>query len=148
VSEFNFESAERTREWVHATLSPLVFNHSTPRVVLLLEGEMGAGKTQIVHWLLESVGSKGEVCSPTYAVHNHYEVDHFSVDHLDLYRLESEEDLESTGFWDLFGQASGIIVLEWADRLEEGALPPNWMRLQIRIQKGYRETRQVYLSKI
>jgi tRNA threonylcarbamoyladenosine biosynthesis protein TsaE len=57
------------------------------------------------------------------------------MDHVDLYRLESEEDLESTGFWDLFGQKKGLVVIEWSDRLNQDLLPLNWYKVKVDIAK-------------
>ena len=58
------------------------------------------------------------------------------TDHLDLYRLESEDDLESTGFWDLFSEEKGLILIEWAERLNPAYLPTNWFRLRIKYDRG------------
>ncbi len=54
-----------------------------------------------------------------------------SVDHIDLYRLEDEDDLESTGFWDIFEKKQGYIMVEWADRIEESFLPGHWDMIRI-----------------
>ena len=48
------------------------------------------------------------------------------VDHLDLYRVENESDLESTGFWDLFEKEEGLIFVEWAERLGKAGLSRRW----------------------
>ncbi|MCM2280935.1 MAG: tRNA (adenosine(37)-N6)-threonylcarbamoyltransferase complex ATPase subunit type 1 TsaE [Bdellovibrionaceae bacterium] len=103
----------------------------TTRQVLLLDGPMGTGKTQLVRFLLEELGSD-ETASPSFAIHNEYETTRGRVDHIDLYRLESEDELESTGFWDLFSAPDGLIIIEWADRLPANHLPPRWSRLALR----------------
>lgn len=107
----------------------------TERVILLLEGPVGAGKTETVKALTKSFGIT-EVASPSFAIHHHYETPEISIDHLDLYRLESEEDLESTGFWDLFGQESGLIIIEWSDRLTKDFLPLNWKKVLLKLELG------------
>ncbi|MCB0407671.1 MAG: tRNA (adenosine(37)-N6)-threonylcarbamoyltransferase complex ATPase subunit type 1 TsaE, partial [Bdellovibrionales bacterium] len=61
------------------------------RQVLLLNGPMGVGKTQIVKCLGEIYGLP-EASSPSFALHNEYQNEKIRIDHLDLYRLESEED--------------------------------------------------------
>lgn len=94
-----------------------------PGDLVLLIGPVGAGKTECVRRLLTHWGCD-EVASPTYALHHHYDTAlGLSVDHVDLYRLEDEDDLESTGFWDLIADEDSILMVEWADRLEVTAWP-------------------------
>lgn len=99
--------------------------------LILLSGPMGAGKTQFVQFL---IGENADVMSPTFAIHNNYELGDIHIDHVDLYRLDDEQDLESTGFWELFEKDSGWIIVEWADRLPESAYPLNWPKIIINIQ--------------
>lgn len=101
------------------------------RLVILLEGRMGAGKTTFVSRLVESLGSS-EACSPSFAIHNQYQTPEGVIDHLDLFRVQSEDELESTGFWDLFSQKDGLILIEWADLLETKLLPRTWPKLRLR----------------
>ncbi|HEY8269900.1 MAG TPA: tRNA (adenosine(37)-N6)-threonylcarbamoyltransferase complex ATPase subunit type 1 TsaE [Pseudobdellovibrionaceae bacterium] len=103
------------------------------RTLLLLEGPVGAGKTELVKTLTQSLGIQ-ETASPSFAIHHHYENRDVSMEHVDLYRLESEDDLESTGFWDLFGVKKGLIVIEWSDRLDQDLLPMNWSKIKIQIE--------------
>jgi tRNA threonylcarbamoyladenosine biosynthesis protein TsaE len=107
------------------------------RQIILLEGELGAGKTEFVRSLLKALGSQ-EVTSPSFSIHNHYDTASVSVEHLDLYRLESEADLESTGFWDLFSQSEGLILIEWAERVDLQLLPRTWQKLRLRIKTEMR----------
>jgi len=95
---------------------------------------MGAGKTQIVRWFLTQLGVT-EVASPTFAVHHQYASPGGPVDHVDLYRVESDEDLESTGFWDLIREPQTLVFVEWADRLPEDAWPLDQNIMRIHIQK-------------
>lgn len=104
------------------------------RSLLLLEGPVGAGKTELVKALGHCLGLR-ETASPSFAIHHHYENRDVSMDHVDLYRLENEDDLESTGFWDLFGVKKGLIVIEWSDRLNQDVLPLNWSKIKVEIEK-------------
>lgn len=104
------------------------------RTILLLEGPVGAGKTELVKAMTRDLGIQ-ESASPSFAIHHHYAGEKLSMDHVDLYRLENEDDLESTGFWDLFGARQGLVVIEWSDRLNQDLLPLNWSKVKVKIEK-------------
>lgn len=91
------------------------------RSVVLLSGTLAAGKTEFVkQWGdLESIAN---VASPTFAIHNQYK----KAEHFDLYRLESLDDLETTGFWDCFLEEEGLIFIEWPERLDIKQLSRKW----------------------
>lgn len=92
--------------------------------VIGLQGEMGSGKTHFVKALARQLGcQESEANSPTYAIHHEYIGSQYSIHHIDLYRLETEEDVESSGFWDHFYDQNSIIVVEWIDRIPESAIP-------------------------
>ena len=102
------------------------------RQVVFLSGEVGAGKTTFVSEFLRAHGAE-DVQSPTFALHNVYETAIGEVDHLDLYRLEGEEELEGMGFWDLFAKSRGLIFIEWPERLPEQAIPQKWPVIELKI---------------
>ena len=112
------------------------------RLLILLDGPMGAGKTQFTRFLLEALGST-EVTSPSFAIHNRYETERALIDHLDLYRIDNKDDLESTAFWDLFVESDGMVIIEWSDRLKDWGvfthLPRNWPLLKMRFDIPARE---------
>lgn len=119
--------------------------HLEDRHVLLLSGPLGAGKTQLVRFFVQACGAE-DVSSPSFALHNEYVVPGGIIDHVDLYRLEDEQDLESMGFWDLFAKESGYILIEWADRLNINDLPPNWPILEIEILASAKHSEQRILK--
>lgn len=103
------------------------------RTILLLSGDVGAGKTTSVQLIAKILKLK-DVQSPSFAIHLRYENDQGqALDHLDLYRLKDDDDLESSGFWDLFSQDRGLIVIEWAQRLDYDFLPLNWEKIEVKI---------------
>lgn len=112
------------------------------RHILLLDGPMGAGKTQLTRFMVDALGGD-EAVSPSFAIHNQYETSRGAIDHVDLYRLENEEELESTGFWDLFSSAQGLIIIEWAERLPRNSLPVSWKKTQLRLQILSADSRQI-----
>lgn len=87
----------------------------------LLQGAVGAGKTTFVRYLAESLGIFHSQ-SPTYALHQRYLGATFVIDHYDLYRMQDEQDLISTGFFDQL-QSAGLICIEWSDCLALTDLP-------------------------
>ncbi len=102
-----------------------------PGDILLLQGELGAGKTTLTQHLAQAlgVGEDQYVASPSYALVHEY-IGRLPVFHMDLYRLSNEEDVEAAGLLDYFEQL-GVCVVEWPDRL--GSLTPD-NRLNIGIE--------------
>ncbi|QDK45579.1 tRNA (adenosine(37)-N6)-threonylcarbamoyltransferase complex ATPase subunit type 1 TsaE [Bdellovibrio sp. ZAP7] len=122
--------------------------HLSDRCVLLLSGDVGAGKTTSVQAIAEVLGMK-DVQSPSFAIHLRYEnAQGKAMDHLDLYRLDDDDDLESSGFWDLFAPKQGLVVIEWAQRLDYDYLPLNWQRIEVSITKGPSETERIITSRV
>lgn len=112
--------------------------------LVLLEGDLGAGKTQFVQWMASHYGVEGPVVSPTFSLVNHYqgkkdgqELDLF---HLDLYRLEDPMELEDLDYERYFYPRQAISFVEWPDRAQT-YLPPHFVRVQI--DKGEGEERKV-----
>lgn len=83
--------------------------------VLLLDGEMGAGKTVFVKGIAKALCIKDVITSPTYAYMNDYDG---ILYHYDCYRLSSGEDAEGLGLTDYF-YADGICVVEWSENIKE-----------------------------
>lgn len=83
--------------------------------VLLLRGDLGAGKTTFTQAVGQLLGVKRRMTSPTFNIIKSYQVDSLNIHHMDCYRLEfSDEDL---GFDEYFG--NGIVIVEWPDFIEE-----------------------------
>ncbi|AWV88995.1 tRNA (adenosine(37)-N6)-threonylcarbamoyltransferase complex ATPase subunit type 1 TsaE [Bradymonas sediminis] len=85
-------------------------------VFIGLLGNLGAGKTTLVQAMVAQLSPGFEARSPTYTLLNHYETQPPMV-HIDLYRLESYDDLESIGYWDYVEEPSAISCVEWLDRI-------------------------------
>jgi tRNA threonylcarbamoyladenosine biosynthesis protein TsaE len=110
--------------------------------VLSLEGLLGAGKTTFVKGLAEGLGCRADdVSSPTFTLVHEYPGGRFPFVHLDLYRLESCEELAALGIDDLFAGTS-IAAIEWGDKFPE-ALPPGAWRFVFSIDGTARKIRRM-----
>lgn len=82
--------------------------------VILLEGDLGAGKTVFAKGIAEGLGIRDHVTSPTFAIIHEY-VGRLPLAHVDLYRLEGSDAALGTGLDDYL-RAEGVTVVEWASR--------------------------------
>lgn len=115
---------------------------SSAPLVLLLEGEMGAGKTVFVKGLAEGLGlARALVQSPTFTLINEYRDGSgmLRLIHSDLYRL-SPEDVEGTGLLDLLEHPPALCAVEWPDRLP---VRVDGVTLRISRPEGERDLRVV-----
>ena len=94
--------------------------------VVLLNGEMGAGKTVFAKGVAKGLGIKEEITSPTYAYMNDYDG---KLYHYDCYRLASGEDAEALGLTEYF-YGKGICLIEWGENIS-GVLPENTKTVEI-----------------
>lgn len=94
-----------------------------PGDVVLLHGDLGAGKTTLAKGIARALGVRDTVSSPSFALVNEYALPHISLFHLDLYRLADPADLESIGFAELTSTEDGIAIVEWPERA--GAMLPD-----------------------
>ena len=103
--------------------------------VVLLDGDMGAGKTVFAKGVARALGIKEEVTSPTYAYMNDYDGVLF---HYDCYRIESVEQAERLGLADYL-EMGGICLVEWSQNIAP-LIPPYAKRVRIKkISENERE---------
>jgi len=88
-----------------------------PGMTIYLRGELGAGKTSLVRYLLEELGYQGRVKSPTYTLVEHYHIAGLDLRHFDLYRLHNSEEWDSAGFREEI-DGSNIILMEWPEKAQ------------------------------
>ena len=100
--------------------------------VVYLRGELGAGKTTLVRAYLRALGYKESVKSPTYTLIEPYEIDDFSIAHLDLYRVIDPVELEYIGLEDVLRDVR-LTFIEWPDN-GQGYLPPADLTVDIEIR--------------
>lgn len=106
--------------------------------VVLLLGEMGAGKTAFTKGIAKGLNINDEITSPTYAYMNDYDS---KLYHYDCYRLSSGEDAEALGLTDYF-YSSGICVIEWSENIKS-VLPEKV--IEVKIEKIDENTRKITL---
>lgn len=111
-------------------------------MVIALEGDLGAGKTKLVSFVGQALKVEEEVQSPTFSLVNIYKGD-MVINHLDLYRLESEEEIESFEYEDYFFPRRGVSFIEWPQNASS-YLPRNIK--YIRIEKIDQDKRSISLD--
>lgn len=118
-------------------LAEIVANSIDDKLILMLNGDLAAGKTTFTKYLAEYLGVKAVVNSPTFNIMKEYKFQNGKLYHIDAYRLEnSDEDL---GFEDIFYE-NNICVVEWGEFIEE-YLPSERLVFNIRIKNDIREVK-------
>ncbi len=88
-----------------------------PGNVVAFYGNLGAGKTAFCRGAIKGAGHAGLVTSPTFAIVNEYRGGRVDVAHFDMYRISSEDELYSTGFYDYLDSGFAILI-EWAKNID------------------------------
>ncbi len=111
--------------------------------ILLLEGDLGSGKTSLVQAMGQGLGITEAIVSPTFTLINEYHEGRHPLYHLDLYRLPPAEvsDLYLDAYWQGIDFPLGIVAIEWPERLPEW--PQDYLLVQLRYQD---EGRQAQLT--
>ena len=106
------------------------------REVLAYFGDLGAGKTTFSRYLCKALGVSDEVTSPTFAMVHEYHTGPFPIYHFDMYRVDGEDSLFSTGYYDYLG--TGLLLIEWSENIEN-LLPADAWRLTLSYGEGESE---------
>jgi len=118
---------------------------SKPPLLILLSGDLGAGKTTLTKGIVSSLGAAREedVTSPTFTLVHKYSGANL-VYHVDLYRIGGFRDFETLGIEDLFSE-NAIVIVEWAEKLP---LRSPWPALLIHLEHAGDDARRITVEEV
>lgn len=103
--------------------------------LVILQGDLGAGKTQLVQWICSFFNVKEPVTSPSFALVQSYRGDIGKIYHMDFYRLERAEEIEDLDYETYLYPEDAISFIEWADRIKD-YLPAHAIYVDIKTLEG------------
>ena len=117
----------------------------SPPKLVLLRGDLGAGKTTMVKGIAEAfeAASQDDVTSPTFTLIHEYRGPEVSVYHIDLYRIETERELATLGLEELIVDERNVVLIEWGEKF------PRLVRerdMEIEIERKGEGERRVVVS--
>ncbi|MBT3419224.1 MAG: tRNA (adenosine(37)-N6)-threonylcarbamoyltransferase complex ATPase subunit type 1 TsaE [Candidatus Magasanikbacteria bacterium] len=86
--------------------------------IVILQGDLGSGKTTFTKGMAKGLGITEIITSPTFSLMNIYEYGENSLIHIDTYRLENERDLLDIGIEDYLGKPNTITIIEWPEKIK------------------------------
>lgn len=122
------DGVEATRD-LAAALSAVV----APGDLILLAGELGAGKTAFAQGLGSGLGVTEQITSPTFTLARHYE-GRLDLHHVDVYRLERFSEMQDVGIAELL-DSDGVVLIEWGDAVAP-ALPAEYLEIRLTYGAG------------
>ncbi len=139
IQEFTTHSAEETTA-LGRKLAASMF----PPKLVLLRGDLGAGKTTLVKGIAAGFGaaSEDEVTSPTFTLVHEYSGPTATLYHIDLYRVDTQRELETLGLDDLMGDNS-ILLIEWGEKFARFAKERD---IEISLERIEENERRVRIS--
>ena len=113
------------------------------KAVIVLSGDLGAGKTKFTEGFLSYFGLEKEISSPTFTIVNEYKNEKATVYHFDVYRLSDIDEFYAIGGEEYFSK--GICIIEWGEMIEE-ALPKECIRIMIEKDENDTEKRIISIK--
>ena len=99
-----------------------------PNEIIAMFGGLGMGKTAFCRGFAKGMGYDGEVSSPTFAIVHEYAGGRLNVYHFDMYRVETYDELYSTGYFE-YAESGGAVIIEWSENIE-AILPDDCVRVE------------------
>ncbi|MBO4982903.1 MAG: tRNA (adenosine(37)-N6)-threonylcarbamoyltransferase complex ATPase subunit type 1 TsaE [Clostridia bacterium] len=140
INEFHTKSVEET-EAVGKKLA-LSLDKEKPHFIAMY-GDLGVGKTAFVRGLASVLAPSSRVKSPTYTVVNRYDSAPLPLYHLDVYRIDDEDELYSIGFDDYVN--TGICVVEWSENIPD-SIPCDAIKVSIEKEGENFESRKITIE--
>lgn len=119
--KYTSHSAKETMEFAYNLASKLNIGD-----VIVLSGDLGAGKTKFTEGFLKYFNLDNEISSPTFTIVNEYKNTDINIYHFDVYRLESSDEFYAIGGEEYF--SSGICIIEWGELIQD-ALPKDYIHI-------------------
>ena len=139
-------SVEETENYGISLAKKLAEDNTLPRFIALY-GDLGVGKTAFVRGFTSVFAQNARVKSPTFALVNEYGKGNDAVFHFDMYRIDSEDDLWSIGFYDYLDRR-GCCIAEWCEKIPF-ALPESYIKVTIeKIAEGSADDRIIKIELI
>lgn len=114
-------------------IATLLASYVKRDALILLNGDLGAGKTTFVRYYLKALGYAGKVTSPTFNIVKTYEINNLFYNHIDAYRLEDKN--EDIGLDELI-ESEDVTLIEWPIYLDKSLLVRSHLTIDIRILEG------------
>ena len=140
TKELITNSAEETIE-----LGRKLAGELRPPKLVLLRGDLGAGKTTMVKGIAEAfeAASQDDVTSPTFTLIHEYRGPEVSVYHIDLYRIDTPRELETLGLDELIAEDRNVVLIEWGEKFPKLVAEKN---VEIVIERTGAENRRIKIS--
>jgi tRNA threonylcarbamoyl adenosine modification protein YjeE len=122
-----------TSETETAKLAEDVAAQLKPNSIICLRGNLGAGKTTFAKYLIKALGVEEDVTSPTFSIIHTYNSKLGEIWHCDLYRIESELDLQELGLDEAIGEK--LLIIEWPE-IAENILPHGSIKVEFILTKN------------
>lgn len=141
---YTLNSLEETQNLAQ-NLAKQILAKELPRIILL-QGNLGSGKTTFSQYFAKSLGIKNNLTSPTFVIMKSYDIPNydFKLHHLDLYRLEKEWELEELEILSQIQTSNDVFLIEWADKFPNIFINTN--NLILNFENQSEEERKVTLK--
>ncbi|MBQ8403099.1 MAG: tRNA (adenosine(37)-N6)-threonylcarbamoyltransferase complex ATPase subunit type 1 TsaE [Clostridia bacterium] len=138
----------------------MIFTHSTEETELAgqdfalnlekgdfvaMRGDLGVGKTAFIRGMARCLAPKARVQSPTYQIVNEYRGGEFPFYHFDMYRIDDEDSLLSTGYFDYI--ENGVCAVEWSEKIED-FLPEEYYVVTILKRPDNVDSREIIIERV
>ena len=136
--QYTSHSEAETKEFAYNLASKLQIGD-----IVILSGNLGAGKTKFTEGFLKHFHLDNEISSPTFTIVNEYKNKDITIYHFDVYRLEDIDEFYAIGGEEYF--SSGICIIEWGDLIKE-ALPSDYIKISFEKDNSDENTRHLNIE--